>query len=348
MSSPAHHQSPFEGHPLPNFTPVPNVFFDEVITGLSGNEIKALCYIYRRTFGFQRFSDSISFNQFLTGITTQDGRVLDKGCGITNRTRLSEALKSLETKGIIAVHRSTTEKGDANTTIYTPKFKEGVVPPRYYPSAGSVPPVVPPRYLQDKGLQNKGVQDSNTSKDARPENRQGPHGAVADDGHTPLTVRTSKTEVLDPHSSAGPRIAAEPQRLDNGMPTPIGDVLKARTPKRPRRKRTEYLDRVIEDFSGELGDAEHVPSNLAQARTLFQRMAAKTGIDEKGFVDYVYRARAETRQVANVRKKMAYFFAVLRDLLQLSEDDHPLLLSEEDLDASLDVRPIDPPMGGSG
>jgi len=189
--------------------------------------------------------------------------------------------------------------------------------------------VLEPQFSQDKvytvnNIQGEKNQISNSSKAPRSDASSGASGDVI--GAT----------------------VAQPQRLDNGMPTPIGDVLEARAPKRPRRKRTEYLDRVIEDFSGELGDAAHAPSNLAQARTLFQRMAAKTGVDEKGFVDYVYRARAETRQAANVRKKMAYFFAVLRDLLGLVDEDHPLLLSEEDLDASLDVRPIDPPTGGSG
>src|SRR5918911_705131 len=91
----------FEGFESPNTTPVPDVVFDRLLAKLGEAELKALLYIIRRTFGFKKDRDPISFNQFLRGITTQDGRVLDEGCGVRDRTTLSSALKSLEAKGII-------------------------------------------------------------------------------------------------------------------------------------------------------------------------------------------------------------------------------------------------------
>ncbi|MHB8645461.1 MAG: hypothetical protein ACYDAR_06700, partial [Thermomicrobiales bacterium] len=91
----------FEGFTTPNTTPVPDVVFDKLLARLGEAELKALLYIIRRTFGFKRDKDPISFNQSLRGITTRDGRVLDAGCGIHSRTTLSAALKSLEKKGIV-------------------------------------------------------------------------------------------------------------------------------------------------------------------------------------------------------------------------------------------------------
>src|SRR5688572_25466515 len=91
----------FEGFTSPNTTPVPDVVFDAFLALLGEAELKALLYIIRRTFGFKKERDAISFNQFLRGITTRDGRILDQGCGIRNRTTLSTALKSLGEKGII-------------------------------------------------------------------------------------------------------------------------------------------------------------------------------------------------------------------------------------------------------
>src|SRR5919205_1041943 len=106
----------FEGFENPTTTPVPDVVFDEFLVWLGEAELKALMYIIRRTFGFKKDRDPISFNQFLKGIVTRDGRVLDRGCGIRDRTTLSKALKSLEAKGIVRSDKGVDERGENVTT----------------------------------------------------------------------------------------------------------------------------------------------------------------------------------------------------------------------------------------
>src|SRR5436309_1410788 len=91
----------FQGFDNPNTTPIPDVIFDELLPILREAELKALLYICRRTFGFKKDRDPISFNQFLKGITTRDGKVLDRGCGIKDRTTLSRALRALAELGIV-------------------------------------------------------------------------------------------------------------------------------------------------------------------------------------------------------------------------------------------------------
>jgi len=113
----------FEGFDSPNTTPVPDVVFDRLLARLGEAELKALLYIIRRTFGFKRDRDPISFNQFLRGITTRDGRVLDEGCGIRDRTSLSKALKSLEEKGIVVSDKGVDQQGENITTVYALRFK---------------------------------------------------------------------------------------------------------------------------------------------------------------------------------------------------------------------------------
>jgi hypothetical protein len=88
-------------------------------------ELRVLLYIIRRTFGFKKNADPISFNQFLNGITAKDGRQLDNGCGIKSRTNLNKALKSLEAKGIITTHKERGEKGELLATTYALRFKTG-------------------------------------------------------------------------------------------------------------------------------------------------------------------------------------------------------------------------------
>ena len=151
----------FVGFDNPTTTPTPDVLFDEFLSILSGAELKVLLYIVRRTFGFKKSSDPISFNQFLRGITTKDGRVLDRGCGLRNRTALSDALKGLLAKGIIEAAKSTDERGENETTVYNLRFKgsdaaphdaqsenEGVVRGAYHRSTRNGPPVVRSAYPQ--------------------------------------------------------------------------------------------------------------------------------------------------------------------------------------------------------
>src|SRR3954451_14557133 len=80
--------APFRGFKSPNYTPVPDELFDELLGDLSGAELKALLYIIRRTFGFKRESDTISLSQMLNGIQTREGRVLDRGVGLSKKTLL--------------------------------------------------------------------------------------------------------------------------------------------------------------------------------------------------------------------------------------------------------------------
>ena len=132
----ARDQYRFAGFEEPHYTQIPDVFFDEVMCHLTEAELRVALYIMRRTFGFKKRADAISFNQFLKGITTRDGRRLDHGCGIAGRTNLTRALKGLEDKGIIIARRSTSTRGDAQTTVYELRFKDaGVVPERDQPRA---------------------------------------------------------------------------------------------------------------------------------------------------------------------------------------------------------------------
>ncbi len=151
----------FAGFVNPTTTPVPDVVFDEFLSLLGEAELKALLYIIRRTFGFKKNSDPISFNQFLRGITTLDGRVLDQGCGIRNRTTLSTALKSLEEQGIIVSGKGQDERGENITTVYALRFQQapgddgdgGVVRKTYHRSTENAPPVVRQTYPQQTDRQ---------------------------------------------------------------------------------------------------------------------------------------------------------------------------------------------------
>src|SRR5258707_9477912 len=106
----------FNGFAEANTTPVPDVLFDELLSELSGAELKVLLYIIRRTFGFKKTSEQISLQQVRMGITTRDGRVLDRGTGLSLSATQS-AIKGLIEKGVLLAKRNrSAQRGDEATT----------------------------------------------------------------------------------------------------------------------------------------------------------------------------------------------------------------------------------------
>ena len=116
MTKAAPNKLKFGGFISPRYTQVPDELFDELMSYLSGAELKVLLYIIRRTFGFKKDTDNISLSQICKGITKREGGVLDKGTGLSQQSVIT-ALKSLvEIKAIIANRRESKEKGYEATT----------------------------------------------------------------------------------------------------------------------------------------------------------------------------------------------------------------------------------------
>ncbi len=149
----------FDGFASPNTTAVPDEFFDVLAPNLSEAELRVTLYIIRRTFGFKKAADPISFSQFLTGITTHDGRVLDNGCGVRSRGHLSKSLKSLVEKGVIVAAKSQKTNGSQATTSYGLRFTQQVVPETNHPGSRNELSLVPETNRQETDQQETDRQE---------------------------------------------------------------------------------------------------------------------------------------------------------------------------------------------
>lgn len=78
---------------------------DHLLPRISESEGKCILYICRRTFGFHKAEDRISFSQFIDGIRDRSGKVLDYGTGLV-RGSVAEALKNLVKAQAIFVRES--------------------------------------------------------------------------------------------------------------------------------------------------------------------------------------------------------------------------------------------------
>lgn len=169
---------PFRGWDRPNYTQVPDNFFDQEMLDLPLAETRVLLYIIRRTLGFRRDSDDISVPQIMHGRVGRDGRVLERGTGLS-RPGVQKALRALIAKGMVLAHANQSPEYGSRPTTYSLPFNRppapGVAPGAY---AGKPPPAydrtprgptqVSPLPLEDKQtgdkqLEEKSERDSDDS-----------------------------------------------------------------------------------------------------------------------------------------------------------------------------------------
>ena len=91
---------------IPNSTQTPNIVYDFLNPRIPNAESRCVNYVCRRTYGFHKDEDQISYSQFLYGIVSKNGKRLDYGCGLKSRASLSEALKNLVKSGAFIIRRS--------------------------------------------------------------------------------------------------------------------------------------------------------------------------------------------------------------------------------------------------
>jgi hypothetical protein len=327
----------FEGFAAPTTTQVPDEFFDELAPQLTEAELRVALYVIRRTFGFKKTSDDISLKQLVEGIRTRDGRVLDRGAGLS-KSAAARGVKGLVEKGVVAAIRNrSAEKGDEPTT-YVLRFKraEGS-PPVFSKETRGSPPKEHPRVLKEDTQQTVEQQTARQVSKLRRQpalNRSALDGPPAGaNGHTqhPIPPRHPPVSHQVPESQPASNSDAV-----NGSAAaaaiPARRPLRARLGPEERRRYDEDRRRIVDylsDFARELGDAAPLASSVTRAVNI-QRAA---GVDFDAFAEALYHARAvtkerwaaireETRKPGaswSTKRAMPYFFAELERVLGLRD-----------------------------
>jgi hypothetical protein len=337
----------FAGFGSPNYTQVPDELFDQLMPDLSGAELKVLLYIIRRTFGFKKNSDPISFNQFLDGIKGKDGKILDRGCGIKSRDKLNNALKSLLSKGIITAEKRADTKGGKQTTVYSLRFRTEVSSQEAStetvlggsPQKG--PGVVPKRDLQETVKQEtenlSSIRDESSQKNEKTdEPEQGRPEPLAaqptvsyeefvqlQQAHQQQPPEESREEVNPAPQPAGltrqylrtARTRATQQFTAYGLAS-IASVLPKPAPaKRTYSEERQVLVDVIADLAREFRDEAQLTESVSRAYNLMQ----DAKISDIGvFTSKIYEARSITKEhYGTIKRRMPYFFSVLADVCGL-------------------------------
>jgi hypothetical protein len=281
-------------------TATPDWLFDEVAPDLAKAPLKVLLYIVRRTCGFRKRADAISLTQFQHGIITRDGRQLDKGCGVTNRTALLRALDDLEARGLIAHQDAIHADGGNATTIYYllgPGQGGGAVsapPPVAQDGRGGVPLAHPP-----------GVPLAHPQQTDVPTNRKIERSLPP----TPVV------QIAEPRNGdEATRLAGGPGRDDTGAPT---------TPAQAQHR----IDADYQALAGtiialveRLGDGAPPWASVSRGYGLMTR----AGLDLPAFLALLAEAELLMRpSLPHIEKPMAYLFRVVESLMQQGAPPRP-------------------------
>jgi len=233
MKKTAQEKLHFSGFISPRYTQVPDELFDDLMSHLSGAELKVLLYIIRRTFGFKKDVDNISLNQICKGIITRDGEVLDRGTGLSQQAVIT-ALKGLaEKNAIVAKRRSSKERGYESTTysLHLIPFSNNLMTPS---------PKIREALLQKVEIQETVIQQ------------------------TDLQYRNSNSKILSNGSN---------RKKEHTEFKAMGDLLKNKFTKKTIDFEgiPDSLKVTIDEISSEFGEKRNLRSNLTHVVRILQR-----------------------------------------------------------------------------
>ncbi len=141
-----------QGH----FTVIDNFILDYIMPNVSPTEWKVLCFIIRKTVGWQKAEDKLSISQ------------IKEGTGINSRTTISNAVSNLEKAGYILVHRPADQK-TPNTYSLNSDYE---LVQKMDQVNGGASPKNGPELVQKMDTQNKGKQTNTNSIAGKPAGEQ--------------------------------------------------------------------------------------------------------------------------------------------------------------------------------
>ncbi len=303
----------------PTTTATPDEIFEEWVHILSHAELLALLYVVRRTLGFKKDADSISYTQFLHGIVTREGKVLDRGCGIKSRSTLAAALRRLEERGLIRSVKTQTAAGDQATTRYALWFVGEDARDAAANTSG-----------EDAGAGEAGEAEGSTHAEPgwfanRTTGSAQIEPRVVRQSNRQQTVETTNTKqqtVLSKRKGATRHMAA----LDSTDSTASMGVL---TPTTTAGESPSLVAAAVADLSAEFGDDAPQASRTRVAN--MQRMAGLADADVLPLLDEAAAiARSQTAAITKRGRdgeivRMPYLLATLRDLVDAPDvPDAPL------------------------
>lgn len=301
-------KEPFSGFPRSvvqeyGYFRVPTIMMEVIAVIDNLAELKVVMYVMRHTWGYQEYDrpKHITVDEFVHGRKRHDESLIDSGTGLSDRAVQEGLARALE-HGWLVCHTDESQPRRIKKYYALHMLEEDISPSDQ----------------QETGVNNihPSVSDISGSDAVEVNNI---HPSTEEESGLGVNVIRSRGECYSPPKD---RINLE-QTLDSDEFELSIHQEKAEkevrcVPGQKRERVPAFIKTLLEDFSRDLGDHEHIGSNISQAYRLYQA----SGCDPSAFAEALYTARKAARK-ASVKKvnaqgwpnRMPYFFKCLASQL---------------------------------
>jgi hypothetical protein len=314
---------------------MPNSWTDTTADISSIAELKVVEYILRHTWGYAEYGlkKHITIDEFVNGRHRQDGGRLDRGTGLSERAVYDGLRKAVE-DGLIDEETDDSDRGRVKKW-YCLRMRDEAENSRDDGLLQTLQPGVQSLQGGVQSLQGRGAKSAPRSEkdtlerqveertsNTRMGSRSISFGNETDD------VGTGTGETMPLSEAIARQMARRAPANSAGTGGPGARVRRGRTT-RPVQQDQDYqiIQAYIADFARELNDRASLRVSTVRAYNLFKR----SGLTQQAFLEQLYAARTivkeRTPQIRStgetgalgtpVKHRVAYYFAVLEDLLGL-------------------------------
>jgi len=301
-----------------------------------------LLYIIRRTFGFKKNTDDISLKQMTEGIKTREGRVLDRGTGLSKAGNV-RGIRGLIEKGVVVTKRNRSTRSGDQATTYTLRFKTAVEAKgdrgKEKPQAARKLPASLPQNSQGYAQVSRPPVSTKETGGCLPNGQGGVY--QVDTQETVLqetdfnlsnirmqyAAKIQKPEMRKQGSETSPPGLPKQTTFE-----PISSVLLRTRPQQPVRSETseEARDAIrayLKDIAPTFNDQAPLESSVSRAYNLYEATKLPLGEFLSRLLEVssaVRERRLKVKKRANgIKVTMPYYFACLEDRIGLRADSRP-------------------------
>jgi hypothetical protein len=304
-------------------------------------ELKVVTYVMRHTWGFREFDQPkrITIDEFVNGRKHRDGSRMDSGTGLS-KSAVLDGIQRAIAHGFIVCFVDDSDKARVKSyyalKMQSEEQKETEQPEiaaTFDSSATNSDAVAPDDQLVDDCQeQEEYSQDydpyANTifSPNYQPQEQKifvseaepttttdvakNYHSGCQQPPRSEIELREPTCRTKEIRTACTPKSLEESIRY---LPTP------GQFPK-PKEKAPAFVRNMLTDFSRDLGDCDHIGSNISQAAKIYRN----SGMTEQEFIETLYEARATAKKATQVKhinshgnpNRMPYFFKCLSGILR--------------------------------
>jgi hypothetical protein len=205
-----------------------------------------MLFLFRKTYGYRKSGDRVSFAQLERGTISSNGTIIDRGTGLSRAT-IWRALKGLQAKGLIEVHRQTTPLGDLDINYYRIREDQADSPAGDPPDLPATSPSqAPPRIRAPRGADlGAGVKGSGSRRTGSFRNETTPvseldHPGFETEPPGGFGSKPTRTDSTRENSTLTPDLSALALRF-------LQSIGYARPAQTKRERTLQVLSRLAED-----------------------------------------------------------------------------------------------------